>query len=179
MSPLLRKRPPPPVGYIIKNEVAKWIVTDAMVGVVNTVGGTGKRAQLEKWQVFGKTGTANIAKSNVRGYSDRDYMASFVTRQRLYRRSRRRPGRRQHNRKDADLPWMPAGLNLFRAQRAAYRVGIPNNKICLATQVRFQLCQPKTSGLIRKIISSLVSALPSGPGLKIFLFSTSTIYSSL
>ena len=72
------KRPPPPVGYIIKNEVAKWIVTDAMVGVVNTVGGTGKRAQLEKWQVFGKTGTANIAKSNVRGYSDRDYMASFV-----------------------------------------------------------------------------------------------------
>jgi cell division protein FtsI/penicillin-binding protein 2 len=72
------KRPPPPVGYIIKNEVAKWIVTDAMVGVVNAVGGTGKRAQLEKWQVFGKTGTAQIARSDGRGYSDRDYMASFV-----------------------------------------------------------------------------------------------------
>jgi cell division protein FtsI/penicillin-binding protein 2 len=72
------KRPPSPVGYIIKNEVAKWIVTNAMTGVVNEVGGTGKRAQLEKWEVFGKTGTANIAKSDGRGYSDRDYMASFI-----------------------------------------------------------------------------------------------------
>jgi cell division protein FtsI/penicillin-binding protein 2 len=72
------KRPPPPVGYIIKNEVAKWIVTDAMTGVINEVGGTGKRAQLEKWQVFGKTGTANIARSDARGYSDQDYVASFV-----------------------------------------------------------------------------------------------------
>ena len=72
------KRPPTPVGYVVKNEVAKWIVTDAMTGVVNEVGGTGKRAQLEKWQVFGKTGTANIARSDARGYSDQDYVASFV-----------------------------------------------------------------------------------------------------
>jgi len=72
------KRPPPPVGYIIKPEVAKWIVTDAMAGVVNEVGGTGKRAKLEKWQVFGKTGTANIARSDARGYSDNEYVASFV-----------------------------------------------------------------------------------------------------
>ena len=66
----------PAVGYIIKPEVAKWIVTEALVGVVNE--GTGKRAALEKWQVFGKTGTANIAKSEERGYSERDYVASFV-----------------------------------------------------------------------------------------------------
>ena len=72
------KRPPTPVGYVVKNEVANWIVTDAMTGVVNEVGGTGKRAQLEKWQVFGKTGTANIARSDARGYSDQDYVASFV-----------------------------------------------------------------------------------------------------
>ncbi|MBN2593938.1 MAG: penicillin-binding protein 2 [Sedimentisphaerales bacterium] len=70
------KRPPPPVGYIVKPEVAKWIVSEAMVGVVNE--GTGKRAQLEKWQVFGKTGTANIALSNARGYSDQNYVASFI-----------------------------------------------------------------------------------------------------
>jgi len=70
------KRPLPPVGYIIKPEVAEWIVTEAMAGVVNE--GTGKRAQLEKWQVFGKTGTANIARSNTRGYSDSEYVASFV-----------------------------------------------------------------------------------------------------
>ncbi len=70
------KRPPPPVGYIVRPEVAKWIVTEAMAGVVNE--GTGKRAQLEKWQVFGKTGTANIARSDTKGYSDSDYVASFV-----------------------------------------------------------------------------------------------------
>ena len=70
------KRPPPPVGYIVKPEVAKWIVTEALTGVINE--GTGKRAQLEKWQVFGKTGTANIALSNARGYSDQNYVASFI-----------------------------------------------------------------------------------------------------
>jgi cell division protein FtsI (penicillin-binding protein 3) len=70
------KRPLPPVGYIVKPEVAQWIVSEALVGVVNE--GTGKRAKLEKWQVFGKSGTANIAKSNERGYSDSDYVASFL-----------------------------------------------------------------------------------------------------
>jgi cell division protein FtsI/penicillin-binding protein 2 len=66
---------PPPVGYIIKPEIAKWVVSDAMAAVVNE--GTGKRAKLEKWRVFGKTGTANIAKEG--GYSEEDYIASFVS----------------------------------------------------------------------------------------------------
>ncbi|MCK4292013.1 MAG: penicillin-binding protein 2 [Planctomycetes bacterium] len=70
------KQPPPPVGYVVKPEVAKWVISDAMVGVVNE--GTGKRAKLERWQVFGKTGTANIAKEDERGYSQSDYIASFV-----------------------------------------------------------------------------------------------------
>ncbi|MCH7557375.1 MAG: penicillin-binding protein 2 [Planctomycetes bacterium] len=70
------KRPLPPVGYVVKPEVAEWIVSDCLVGVVNE--GTGKRAKLDKWQVFGKTGTANIAKSDERGYSDSDYVASFI-----------------------------------------------------------------------------------------------------
>lgn len=70
------KRPPPNIGYVIDPRVANWIVTEAMVGVVNE--GTGRRAKLEKWQVFGKTGTANIAKSDEKGYSDRYYVASFV-----------------------------------------------------------------------------------------------------
>ncbi len=74
------KRPMPPVGYIIKPEVAKWIITDVMVGVVNekSNGGTGWRAKLNKWQVFGKTGTANIAKVGARGYEDNANIASFV-----------------------------------------------------------------------------------------------------
>ncbi len=70
------RQPLPSVGFVVKPEVAKWIVTDAMVGVVNE--GTGSKAKLQKWQVFGKTGTANIAKSNEKGYSDSDYIASFI-----------------------------------------------------------------------------------------------------
>ncbi|MBN2314558.1 MAG: penicillin-binding protein 2 [Sedimentisphaerales bacterium] len=70
------KRPPPPVGYIIKPEIAEWLVTNALSRVVSE--GSGKRAKLDKWQVFGKTGTANIALANARGYSDRNYMASFL-----------------------------------------------------------------------------------------------------
>ena len=70
------QQPPPPVGFLIKNDVARWVVGEALVSVVNE--GGGKRAKLEKWQVFGKTGTANIAKSDSRGYSQRDYVSSFI-----------------------------------------------------------------------------------------------------
>ena len=74
------KRPPPPVGYIIKPEIAKWIVNDVLVGVVNerNNGGTGWRAKLDKWQVFGKTGTSNIARVGQRGYEVNSNIASFV-----------------------------------------------------------------------------------------------------
>jgi cell division protein FtsI/penicillin-binding protein 2 len=70
----------PDVGYIIKPEVAKWIVNDCLVGVVNERknGGTGWRAKLDKWQVFGKTGTANIARVGERGYEDNSNLASFI-----------------------------------------------------------------------------------------------------
>lgn len=71
-----RHDPMPPVAYIIKPEVADWLVTDALSKVVNE--GTGKRAKNDKWQVFGKTGTANIARSDGRGYTTNDYVASFI-----------------------------------------------------------------------------------------------------
>jgi len=70
------KRPPPAVGFVVEPDVARWVVADAMVGVVNE--GTGKKARLEKWQLFGKTGTAEVARKNERGYSESDYIASFV-----------------------------------------------------------------------------------------------------
>ena len=70
------KRPGPAVGFVIEPDVAQWVVSEAMVGVVNE--GTGKKAKLEKWQVFGKTGTANVAKKNERGYSESEYIASFI-----------------------------------------------------------------------------------------------------
>ncbi len=70
------REPPPSVGFIVKPEVARWIVKDALVSAVNE--GSGTRAKLKKWQVFGKTGTANIAKSDEKGYSKRNYIASFA-----------------------------------------------------------------------------------------------------
>jgi cell division protein FtsI/penicillin-binding protein 2 len=70
------REPPPSVGFIVKPEVARWIVKDALVSAVNE--GSGTRAKLKKWQVFGKTGTANIAKSDEKGYSERNYIASFI-----------------------------------------------------------------------------------------------------
>jgi len=70
------KEPVPPIGYVVKPEVAKWIVADALAAVVNE--GTGKRAKLDKWQVFGKTGTANIALEGRRGFSKDHYVASFM-----------------------------------------------------------------------------------------------------
>ncbi len=74
------QRPPPAVGFIIKPEVAKWIITNPLVGVVNERqnGGTGWRARLKKWQVFGKTGTANTAKIGERGYEENANIASFI-----------------------------------------------------------------------------------------------------
>lgn len=74
------KRPTPPIGFVIKPKVAKWIVTNPLVGVINERenGGTGHRAKLEKWQVFGKTGTANITLAGQRGYAERANIASFV-----------------------------------------------------------------------------------------------------
>jgi cell division protein FtsI/penicillin-binding protein 2 len=64
------------VGYVIKPDVAKWVVQDAMTAVVNHPKGTGARAKLEKWTVFGKTGTAQIAKDGF--YLDKAYVASFI-----------------------------------------------------------------------------------------------------
>ena len=66
----------PQLGYAIKPEVAKWMVSQAMVAVVED--GTGTRAKLKEWQVFGKSGTAQLAKPGTRGYEEKAYMASFV-----------------------------------------------------------------------------------------------------
>jgi len=73
-------QPAPSLGFVVRPEVAKWIITDAMVGVVNERenGATGWRAGLRKWQVFGKTGTANIARVGRKGYADDFNIASFV-----------------------------------------------------------------------------------------------------
>jgi cell division protein FtsI/penicillin-binding protein 2 len=64
------------VGYIVRPEVARWLVRDAMVAVVEE--GTGRPARLDNWQVFGKTGTAQVARQDGPGYQEDAYIASFV-----------------------------------------------------------------------------------------------------
>lgn len=64
-----------PTGFVIKPEVAHWIVRNALTGVVNE--GTGEKAAVEGVQVWGKTGTANIALPSG-GYDTSNYVASFV-----------------------------------------------------------------------------------------------------
>jgi cell division protein FtsI/penicillin-binding protein 2 len=68
------KQPATGAGYIISKEVANWVVQTALAEVVNE--GTGDKAKLENCQVWGKTGTANIA---VNGHYDwKNYVSSFV-----------------------------------------------------------------------------------------------------
>jgi cell division protein FtsI/penicillin-binding protein 2 len=64
------------VGYVIKPEVAEWLIRKALTSVVEE--GTGKKARLAKWQVFGKTGTAELAEPGSLGYQDKAYIASFL-----------------------------------------------------------------------------------------------------
>jgi len=66
------------VGYIIKPEVAQWLVTQAMVSVVNDKAGTGSKAKLDRWEVFGKTGTGQLAAPGSKGYLPNAYTASFI-----------------------------------------------------------------------------------------------------
>ncbi len=67
--------PPPPVGYVISPEAAKDVI-NALAEAVER--GTGRRAKLENYAVFGKTGTGQVAASDRRGYSDSEYVASFI-----------------------------------------------------------------------------------------------------
>lgn len=66
------------VGVIIDPDLAHWMVNDALAAVVENPKGTGRRAKLEQWRVFGKTGTAQVPKKDSRGYEDGAYIASFI-----------------------------------------------------------------------------------------------------
>ncbi len=62
-------------GYIIKPEIAEWMVREPLRAVVKE--GTGDQAAVEGIEVFGKTGTANIALPTG-GYDTSNYVSSFV-----------------------------------------------------------------------------------------------------
>ena len=75
LSPL-KKDPIIPHGTrVLSKKVANMIVQKAMVAVVET--GTAKSYKLKDYQMFGKTGTANIANANGKGYSNK-HLSSFL-----------------------------------------------------------------------------------------------------
>jgi cell division protein FtsI (penicillin-binding protein 3) len=60
---------------IFSQDVARQAIL-AMQGVVEDEEGTGRRARMERWTCFGKTGTAQVP--NRHGYNDEDYVGSFI-----------------------------------------------------------------------------------------------------
>ncbi|MCK4428178.1 MAG: PASTA domain-containing protein, partial [candidate division Zixibacteria bacterium] len=66
---------PTKVRQVISSETAS-ILVDFLKGVVSY--GTGQKAKMEGLEIGGKTGTAQKAKLNGKGYEDNNYIASFV-----------------------------------------------------------------------------------------------------
>jgi cell division protein FtsI (penicillin-binding protein 3) len=64
------------VSQVVSPKTANWIVQGPMTGVVNR--GTGKKAQLDGYSVFGKTGTAQKFDPATGKYSSRLHVSSFL-----------------------------------------------------------------------------------------------------
>lgn len=64
------------VSRTVPEDIAGWLVREAMTDVVNR--GTGKRARLPDYQVFGKTGTAQKIDPATGRYSNTRHVSSFV-----------------------------------------------------------------------------------------------------
>lgn len=67
---------PPAIGRIMPEEIADMMKRDILASVVRR--GTATAAALSSHQVFGKTGTAQIAKKGGGGYEKNAYVGSFV-----------------------------------------------------------------------------------------------------
>jgi cell division protein FtsI/penicillin-binding protein 2 len=65
---------PTKLRRVLSADVARSFIDEALVPVVTR--GTAKRCGLDRWQMFGKTGTAQIGGPH--GYSERSYTGSFV-----------------------------------------------------------------------------------------------------
>ena len=64
------------VSRVVSEKTARWIVEGPLREVVRT--GTGKKARLREYAVFGKTGTAQKIDPNTGGYSSTKSVDSFV-----------------------------------------------------------------------------------------------------
>jgi len=67
---------PIPIRHVLAAEMAREFRLGALVEVVQA--GTGTRAQIADYQVFGKTGTAQVARPGGGGYIAGAYVGSFV-----------------------------------------------------------------------------------------------------
>ncbi|MBU2458071.1 MAG: hypothetical protein KKE31_05550, partial [Planctomycetes bacterium] len=70
------QEPPQTAAFVISEKTARWIIEKALVQVVQE--GTGRRIAIKDRQVWGKTGTANIADRSKGGYDEKNYVASFI-----------------------------------------------------------------------------------------------------
>ncbi len=75
-SVIVDHRKPDIVRRVIDESVSNYMRQGPLKLVINA--GTGRRARLERWQVVGKTGTAQIAKRGGGGYESGAYVASFI-----------------------------------------------------------------------------------------------------
>ena len=75
-TPLADYSRPVPVRRVLDEEVAEMFRRRALVETVTS--GTGKPAALAEYQVFGKTGTAQVARTDGRGYEPEQYVGSFI-----------------------------------------------------------------------------------------------------
>jgi cell division protein FtsI (penicillin-binding protein 3) len=64
------------VRRVLDEETARALRLKALVEVVRD--GTGTKAAIDGFQVFGKTGTAQVARKDGRGYEPGKYMGSFI-----------------------------------------------------------------------------------------------------
>ncbi|MCB0337593.1 MAG: penicillin-binding protein 2, partial [Bdellovibrionales bacterium] len=62
----------------VLHEETAYVMQDILIDVVESEHGTGKRAHIDGIRVGGKTGTAQKAKTDGRGYQEGAYLASFL-----------------------------------------------------------------------------------------------------
>lgn len=69
---------PQVVRRVVRSEVARYLVDEVLFQVVESPHGTGRRARLEEYTVFGKTGTAQKPDENGGGYLKGRHISSFI-----------------------------------------------------------------------------------------------------
>jgi len=73
---MLRPAPKPRCARVLSERVARLLCNDLLVGVVER--GTARRAVIQGYRLAGKTGTAQIARTDGAGYEPDAYTATFV-----------------------------------------------------------------------------------------------------